>query len=325
MSISIRQFSNRDSASVCEVWEEHHDELGLPCGLTPRQLEMAILAKPYFVADDLRVAVDDSTGAVLGWLLCEPDLKREIEPSNACCNSLVVDTCCVRTRPGDAAVAEALIDDAMRIGRSRGNERCEFKSANSFIPYGMSLSPFDGRAGVLQFETRLIHWLDTAQFAPTLECVLWELDLFGFQAPINRQQLAIRRSHRLEREFEEPDLDWRTSCMLGHVEPVEFRLIDAATNAVRNSLLFWTLSPELQSDTGESIADFQVGSIEHLEDGDSFNRWLFLIGEVCRELQQEQVDSMRVATTAEHQLPNELLRQLGFQATFSGACFSRSL
>ena len=84
VSLEIRSYINTDTHSLCEVWNAHH--AGLVDGsISSLHFELAVLAKPYFVAKDLLVAMDGDV--IRGFLhlangssadLTETDCKRGV-------------------------------------------------------------------------------------------------------------------------------------------------------------------------------------------------------------------------------------------------------
>ena len=66
MTLSIRTYNNWDTPKICEVWNAHYAaEDGACYRMSPQQLELCCLAKPYFDANDLLVAEHD--GQVVGF------------------------------------------------------------------------------------------------------------------------------------------------------------------------------------------------------------------------------------------------------------------
>ena len=74
----IRTFRNDDLLTLHRLWGEHWSISGIPCQISVRQFEQAILSRLYFDPNDLLVAVVD--GKLAGW--CHrsrlPDNPREL-------------------------------------------------------------------------------------------------------------------------------------------------------------------------------------------------------------------------------------------------------
>lgn len=315
---TIRTFRNTDVAALCKVWNAHFGDLGAECRLAPLQLELATLAKPYFVSEELLVAEYDEQ--VVGFLHVSPlptDDWSGISSSAAAIAALCIVPC-----DGEGDVAQALLTRAEKLLIGRRIELCRYKPLLPGCAYYQGFGPADSMIGATTSERRGCSWVTAAGFTAAQATTQWELDLSNYQPPIDRLQIQIRRSSRIERLPDEPSLPWWQACWLGHTEPIQFELLHRSEPRVICEALFWTVAMELQT-SPDAIAWLWTPSIPNQEQG--AEQLTFLLGEACRQLQAERMDLVRTATAAQATPLNSILRRLSFTAEQSGVVFEKRL
>lgn len=318
MLSTIRTFHNTDVAAICKVWNAHYGDLGAECRLTPLQMELATLAKPYFVAEDLLVAEHDEQ--MVGFLHLSPvpnDNLSEVSVSEAAIAAL----CCVPC-DGEGAVAKALLTRAEAMLIERRIAACRFKPPVPSCAFYQGFGPADSMIGATTSERRGCSWLTAAGFTPAQATTQWELDLSTYQPPIDRVQIQIRRSTQIERLADEPAMPWWQACWLGHVEASQYELHHRSEQRMICDALFWTVAVELQT-SPDAIAWLWPVAIPTEEQG--AEQLTFLLGEVCRQLQSERLDLVRTTTLASDTRLNGILRRLSFVAEQSGMVFEKRL
>lgn len=315
---SIRTFRNTDLAAVCKVWNAHFGDLGTSCQIDPLRLELCSLAKPYFQARDLLIAEYEEQ--VVGFLHLGPmanDQLTNAQPGSAAINALCVVPC-----DGEASVAAALLARAEQQLLEDAIASCQFKP---MLPNGcfyLGLGPGDSMAGATTSERRVCDWIGKAGFVSCLPTNQWELDLADYQPPIDRVQIQIRRGCHVERLADEPALPWWQACLLGHTDPIQFRLTSRSDGELLCEALYWSVAAELQS-VPESLLWLwppQVPSEAQVAD-----QIVFLLGEACRQLQAERVDTIRTVSAASDTRLNAILRRLQFKAIHNGVVFEKKL
>lgn len=282
------------------------------------QLELATLAKPYFVAADLLVAEYDEQP--VGFLHLSPVLADDWDAPRE--DLAAIAAFCIVPCDGEETVARTLLLQAEAMLSDRRVELCRYKPLLPGCLFYQGLGPADSMIGATISERRSCSWIKSSGFAPSLATTQWELDLSKYQPPIDRVQLQIRRSTQVNRLEDEPAMSWWQACWLGHTEPSEFELLRRGGAGLISEVLFWTVAAEMQT-SPESIVwlwplSMPSGElpVEHLT---------FLLGEACRQLQAERVDLIRTATAANDTLLNGILRRLSFIAEHSGMVFEKRL
>jgi hypothetical protein len=315
---AIRTFRNTDVAALCKVWNAHFGDLGFDCRLNPLQLELICLAKPYFIAQDLLIAEYDQQ--IVGFLHLGPVGRSDLMDVQP--DVMAIAALCIVPCDSEGQVAQALLQRAEQAMRGRSIRVCRFKPMLPECPFYQGLGPADSMVGATTSERRSCAWVTEAGFVPVLPTTQWELDLTNFQPPIDRQQLQIRRSSIVERETDEPPMPWWQACLLGHAEPVLYRLLQRTPPLPLCEALYWTVATELQT-SATSTTWLWTPALPVDESGAA--QLTFLLGETCRQLQSERLELVRTATPASHTQVNTLLRRLGFVAEQSGMVFEKLL
>ncbi len=315
---TIRTFRNTDISAFCKVWNAHYGDLGADCRIAPIQLELATLAKPYFVAEDLLVAEYDEQP--VGFLHLSPILSDDWQAPRS--DLAAIAALCIVPCDGEETVAQSLLQRAEALLAQRRIEVCRYKPLLPKCLFYQGLGPADSMIGATISERRSCSWLKAIGFTPSLATTLWELDLSKYQPPIDRVQLQIRRSSQVERAEDEPAMSWWQACWMGHTEPSQFNLLRRPGEAIICDALFWTVASEMQT-SPEAVAwlwplALPSGELpaEHLT---------FLLGEACRQLQAERVDLVRTDTAANDTPLAGILRRLSFIAEHNGMVFEKKL
>jgi hypothetical protein len=315
VSPTVRTFRNTDVDSICRVWNAHFGDLGFAAQIDPLRLELCSLAKPYFREQDLLIAEEDEQ--VVGFLHLGQVANDQLTDAEQDAASIAA--LCVVPSDIEEAVAGALLNCAEAVIAGRNSSLWRYKPMLPDCSFYLGLGPADSMGGATTSERRCCGWLSAAGFLPSLPTSHWELDLTDFQPPVNRIQIQIRRSAHVERLPEEPSMPWWQACVLGHTDPSEFRLTQRSDQQMLGEALFWTVSPELQT-VPESVVWMWPPSKKSEAD-----QTVFLIGEACRQLQNERIDVVRTATAANDTATNGILQRLGFSAVQSGIVFEKKL
>ena len=278
--------------------------------------ELAALAKPYFVAEDLLVAVDD--GAMRGILhlsnastpdLTETDRKRG-----------VLSALCVVPSDNDAEIAAALLLQADQVLAQTSVISCVTRPMPPDCPFYLGLGAGDSMMGITTADQRTYGWLVNAGWVPRQATSGWELFLDNFQPPVDRLQIQIRRTAHVDRMLDEPLLPWRQACVLGHTEPTGFQLTLRAEGTVAQELLVWSVGQELMT-TPESIV--WLWPIEVVESTQIADQLVFLLSESLRQMADDRVEVVRTCSDSAKTLETSVLTRLGFRNANSGVVLEK--
>lgn len=317
MNCSIRTFRNTDTGPLCDVWNGHFAQLGPECAMTPLQLELCCLSKPYFDPSQLYVA--ELNDVIVGFAQlskCPNDSFTDLR-SEA---SAIAALCVIECDHGDEIAAQLLSRVAAECENS-STTSCAFRPLLPSTASFLGLGPAGSMIGATAAEQRTCTWLQTAGYQPLVPTNAWQLDLGVFEPPMNRGLMQVRRSSTVNREVDEPLLPWLQACLLGHTEPAAFQLVNRQEKRVVSEVLFWTVGSELQTSPESQVWLWPTANAEI--DSDEFTGQLFLVAEALREFQEEQVDTAVAISAAHDTRQNEFYRRLGFSSAESGVVFER--
>lgn len=315
MAIAIRSYRNTDTASICEVWNAHHS--GLAVGpISSIHFELAVLAKPYFVAENLLVATDDDV--IRGFLHFANASTADLTEADA--TRGVLSALCVVPGEDEAEIAAALLLRADQLLVNSAVTSCASRLMPPDCPFYLGLGTGDSMMGITTADQRTYAWLVAAGWVPRFATSGWELFLDNFHPPVDRLQIQIRRTAHVDRLIDEPQLPWRQACLLGHTEPTGFQLTLRAEGTVVQELLAWSVGQELMT-TPDSIVwlwPIEVGAAQ------SADQIVFLLAEALRQMAEERVEVVRTCSDSSKTLVTSVLTRLGFRNANSGVVLEKT-
>jgi hypothetical protein len=285
--------------------------------MDPLRLELFCLAKPYFRQDSLLIA-EDEAGEIAGFLQFGPTANEDL--SDVCASHLGLAALCVRPSAEEDRIAAELLHRLFEIAVLQNVSSCSFRPLLPDAAYFVSFGPADGLASAISGEIRVCRWLSQSGFTAKHATCLWELDLYAFQAPVDRMQIQIRRTAAVNQQIDEPELPWWQACILGHTEPTAFQLIHRTEKRVLSEAVFWALSPELQATISQVIWLWPPALSS---DAEAEDHMLFLLAEALRQYQEERAEIVRTASHADSPSITSMFRRLGFKPSYNGMVFQK--
>ncbi len=324
VSLSIRNFCNTDTEALCRVWNAHYADHGFACSIDPLRLELCCLAKPYFDPQELLIAA--SGDEIMGFAHLSHLSDGAMNESTT--QRTAISALCVLPHVHEAAVAAELLQKCDQLSLQLGAQQCQFKPMLPDVPFYLGLGPGDSMIGATSAEHRTCRWISEAGYRPLTPTTQWELAVDSFQPPVDRIQVQIRRSAYVNRQVDEPLLPWWQACALGHTEPAAFHLIHRTQLRVLQDVLYWGITPELQS-VPDSIAWLwpltlkQLASPSSIPESSAADHLLFLIAESLNQLKDESIDLVRSVSPADNLQVNQILKRVGFKSSQNGVVFAK--
>ncbi len=316
MPIAIRSYKNTDTHSICQVWNAHHT--GLAVGpITPLHFELAVLAKPYFDADKLLVAVEGNV--IRGFLHLSNGTTSDLTEVD--CKRGVLSALCIVPSVDENEIAAELLSAADQQITASKITCCLTRPMPPDCPFYLGLGSGDSMMGVTTADQRLYGWLIKAGWVPRIATSGWELYLDSFQPPVDRLQIQIRRNAHVDRLLDEPMLPWRQACLLGHTEPTGFQLTLRVEGTVAHELLVWSVGQELMT-TPDSVV--WLWPIEVRESMQNADQLVFLLSESLRQMAEDRVEVVRTYSDSAKTLVTSVLTRLGFRNASSGVVLEKS-
>lgn len=222
---------------------------------------------------------------------------------------------CVIPNPEEDRIAQQLIEHAVGSMWRAGLARCLAVGSLASSVFYLGIADGDNLMGVLQSDSRTRGWLERSGFRNIAETECWDLALDAFRPPVDRQQIAIRRTCSISRILDESHPSWWVSAVLGHCDQSRFNLIAHGPERVEMEILFWYPDSTIRG-VDSSTARLALPPMTYEE---TFReRMVCLIAESARQLQQERKKTIRVVTNQGDAPMHSLLNRLGFRLVRNG-------
>ncbi len=249
--------------------------------------------------------------------------SNSMEASNDGTSIGLINAICVRSHPHQAEIASGLLEEVQRyLDRLECRTTFALGSPRLYAFY-LGIGEGCGLLGVPENDHRTREWLTNAGYQETSRIDAWELDLQKFRVPMDRNQIAIRRTARVESLSEgNGGLSYAQSVLFGHAELYHFKLHHRDLSHLDLRAHFWR--PEIPSspnDVARNRFHLMFEAANHTEVADHY---LFLLAEAFRQLQQ--LRGMSVRCTLERGVSpvnHSLLQRLGFAQRLAGSLYAR--
>ncbi len=316
----IRSFLNTDPPHLSKIWNSHHAAAHSGSRCSVNLWDHCVLSKLYFRPEHLLLALDENDLSV-GFIhfgegmhgapwAGQPNVEEGTPAHFGLIHAL-----CVVPNPEEAKIAHQLIAHAVGSLRQAGFTRCLAVGSLAASIFYLGISEGDNLMGVLQSDVRTSEWLEHSGFRMVADMECWDLSLESFRPPVDRQQIAIRRTCSISRILEESHPSWWISTVLGHCDQSRFHLISHGPERSEMEILYWYPDATIRG-VDSYTARLRLPKIG--SDETQRERLICLIAESARQLQQERKRSIRVVTTQDDAPMHLLLHRLGFRMVRNG-------
>lgn len=313
--IEIRDFRNDDPPRLAEVWRL--SDLG-PAALrpmTPAMLEASVFSKPYFDRHGLLVAVDE--GRVVGFAHAGfgPDATRGRIDTREGATFLVV----VAPHSEFEGISDRLLAASEGYLRTRGATVILGGGSPAMRSFYLGLYGGADLPGILDSSAALQAVFRRAGYVEHDRIAVLRKALAGYRPPVNREQLAIRRSTRVRVIDEPARRDWWEAATTTGIALRRYELSGEGEVGL-GSASFWDMQP-LASAWGIAAAGLigvEVGA-------DRRRRGLahYLLADALQDLSREGVAMVETHASRENVPALLLFAKLGFEAVEHGTVFRR--
>ncbi len=308
--ICYRPFRNTDLPLLAELWRLGATGRGFMQPMSTALLDQMVISKPYFDRLGLIVAVDESipvgfVHAGFGPGADENRLSHEVGV-----------TCILLTRPHEAEVtiAQELLARSEEYLRGRGAKILYGGGVRPLDPFYLGLYGGSEMPGVLTSDGITQQFYRANNYQEVERIRVFHLPLASFRPLVDRKQLQIRRTTRLETIVDPPARTWWEACTIGGFERLRFNL--SSPEGPLGTVTLWRMDP-LASTWGVCA----YGMIELMVDPTRHRQGLatFLLGEAFRHLQSQGVSVIEAQATQQNAAAVALYQKLGFQEVDQGA------
>lgn len=302
--IEYRAFRNTDLPQLAEIWRGHSTSRGLMQPMSVAVFERYVISKPTFDRQGLIVAVDE--GKVIGFAHAGFGPNDDGSALSTQCGV----TCLVMLRPDAArAVAGELLARSQAYLTGRGAKTLYGGGSYPLSPFYYGLYGGSELSGVLDSDPQMQDIFREAGYRGDKRSLVLNRDLAGFRPVVDRQQIQIRRTTRLETTVDPSAKTWWDAVMFEPFERTRWALVEREGGRPLASVYFWNLETMIGTwgVRALGIVDLEVSSARR-------RRGLatHLLGEAFRQLQAQGISLAEVHVPQENAAALSVFRRLGF-------------
>ena len=313
--IEIRCFRNADPPRLAEVWRAA--DLG-PAAMQPMSaalLEASVFSKPYFDREGLIVAADDDRVVGFAHAAFGPNPGRSGVDTRVGTTLLAA----VVPHPLHEQIGAALLGGCEEYLRKRGATTILGGGSAELRSFYLGLYGGSDLPGILDSSVAMRRLFERAGYDVADRIAVLRRTLQGFRPPVNRMQVAIRRSTVLRAIDEPTRRTWWEAATTTGVALRRYELLGQADELL-GSASFWDMQP-LASAWGVVAA----GLLDVEIAGRNRRQGLahYLVAEALHDLAQEGVSLVETHASVANTAAVSLFTKLGFDIAEHGTVFRK--
>ena len=315
--IQVRPFRNSDSPRIAEVWCAQPAERGLAQPMSATLFEEHVVAKPYFDRNGLLVAYDGDH--VVGFIHAsfgpaEDHQQLATDPG-------VILMLLVRPHDSEHQIAAALIDSAEAYLHKKGARQLIAGGAPPLDAFYTGLYGGTELSGVLASDERATTFFGEAGYVPVRTTDIYQRTLVGFRAPMDRQQMQLRRSTSFDFDLYPKPRDWWDAWTKITCERTRHALRKKTSGETLATVMAWAIEPLASTWGVHAVGLF---GLEVKEEGIEQGYARFLLCEVLRSLEAEGCTLAEVNVAEGDEELASIVADLGFRAIDRGIVMSKT-
>ena len=320
--IRYRPFLNTDPPELVRLWQCQTPLRGRLPEISLSLLEHSLLSKPYFEAEGLWVAEEESEGGsrLIGFV--HAGFGPNHDHSDLDWETGVVSMLQLDPDRSEPEVADTLMERALDYLRQRGAKEAQGGSWFPFCPFYLGLYGGSEIPGVLQHDLVFRDALVRSQFETVDRVCVMQRQLAGFRPASGRGQLQIRRQYQINAVADPLEQNWWECCTLGMAARERFSIFHKQEQTVCGSVSFWDMQP-LAGTVG-----LQARGMNGLNVPRECRRSgiaTFLVGESLKFLLQQGIEVVEAQIQESETAALGVFHKLGFEMIDQGLILSRSL
>jgi GNAT superfamily N-acetyltransferase len=314
--LTFRTFCNADPPVLAALWRSRTGQPGLLQPVSPDVLEQLVFAKLYFDCGGLVLAFDD--GRPVGFA------HAGFGP-NAAANWISTEsgvTCVTLVRPdcAEAEVAAGLLDHCEDYLRRRGARVLYGGGVGPLNPFYIGLYGGSELPGVLDCDRVTRAAFAARGYQEVERTSLFRRDLSGFELPIDRRQMQVRRQMIVEVTADAPTRTWWEACTIGGFDLTRFDLAPRGGGTAVATATFRSLEPSGTATIGRAVG---LVSLSVDESYRCHGLAMFLLSEAFRQFLRQGIMRVEVQTRSTNAAALGTFRKLGFQPAGEGGVWRK--
>lgn len=314
--IGYRSFHNGDTPRLAEIWRTRSGLRGYVQPMTTTLLERYVLAKPYFDQAGLIVATENDWPVAFAHAGFGPTDDESALSYELGATVLTI----VAPHPQESLIAAELIAHCEAYLRGRGAKALYgggVRPLNAFYLglYGGSESP-----GILDSDPQQQAFFQSAGYREIDRTVILHRELAGFRSLVDRQQMQLRRTTRVECIVDPPAQSWWEACTVGEFPRTLYKLYlrdqpDLAATATLVDLEAFSHTWGVRT---AGINDVWVSEPLRRQ-----GMAVTLLGEILRQAAEQGVGLVEAQTMQHNTSSQATFHKLGFHQVDSGVVFRK--
>ncbi|MEN6496802.1 MAG: GNAT family N-acetyltransferase [Thermoguttaceae bacterium] len=318
--LQYRTFQNTDPPILASIWRSRSDQPGLLQPVSVDTFEQFVFGKLYFDYEGLVLAFDDDrpVGFAHAGFGPTPQGDRLATEQGVICVLMVRPDCACPT----GEVAEGLLRESEAYLRRRGAKSVLGGAVQPVTPFYCGMYGGCTLPGVLESDAVARNLYQAHGYAEVSRTLLLSLDLSTFRAPIDRQQMQLRRKMLVEAKADAPVHSWWDACTIGDFELIQFDAVARGSSTVAASAVFREMDPGGALRAGRTIGllDLQVDPAQRRQ-----GLGTFTLAEAFRQLASQGVQTVQAQVAQQNTACLALFRKLGFQETQQAIVFRKEI
>jgi ribosomal protein S18 acetylase RimI-like enzyme len=303
--IDYRAFRNADPPQLAEIWRSQAGKRALMQPMSAAVFERYVLSKPTF--DPAGLIVADAGGRLVGFAHAGfgPTADRSGLAREAGVTSVVL------VKPeADSGVAAELLSRAELYLRGRGAKALYGGGRYPLSPFYYGLYGGSELSGVPDSDPESQAAFAAAGYRAAGRSLVLERDLARFRPAVDRQQIQIRRTTRVEAQVDPPPANWWDAVIFEPFDRTRWTLVEHSGGPPLASVYLWNLETMIGTwgVHAVGIVDLEVLS-ERRRRGLATN----LLGEAFRQLQTQGITLAEVHVPETNAAALGVFRHLGFE------------
>lgn len=312
--ISYREFCNSDPAELADIWRASLSGHGIMQPMSATLLEYFAFSKPYFFYDGLILATDNDRPVGFVHAGFGPNSERT-ELSTECG---VICFIVVRPEYRRQGIGGELLKRAEEYLQAAGAETIYGGSVRPLDPFYLGIYGGSELPGVLNSLPDVGPFFLSHGYEEHHRRLVLECELANFRAPIDRNQMQIRRTTDVELIYDPPPTDWWDACTFSNFERVRFELYDQSSSEQIGRVTLWMLDP-LAHSWGVRAVGMTDLQINEEQQGKGYAT--FLVSEALRRLYEQGIWLVQVQTPESNEAAVALFNKLGFHEIDQGVIY----
>jgi ribosomal protein S18 acetylase RimI-like enzyme len=315
--MQYRTFRNADPPAVVALWNEALTHRGAVELRSHTPLENAVFNKPYF--DPLGFVLAEDDGRLVGFAHAgfgPTDDLAALDPSKG-----VIAAVAVRPDRRRSGIGSELLRRVEAYLRERGANTLRAGPSRPDKPFYLGVYGGSNAPGFLRSDPDIEPFLLARGYAPDRRINVFDRRLDTALNIVDARFGALRRKYEPQALPQARLGSWFRECVLGPLEPSEFRLDDRATGQTAARALFWEMT-----DYGWRWGAPPAGVLDVQVRNDLRRQGLgkFLLAQLLRHLQEQYFAVAEVQVPDEEETAAKLFRSLGFVQVDVGVSYIKS-